>query len=179
MQLTIAELLAYTDEERAKWQRWFAAHGDEPLKLALAGETHTSLGALIMHIFWAEGFYAYWLRGEVLSQDSTVVKENQARPNDQAAAVFGLGEITRAAMRAFTGSASAEDWERAYELAVPELHFQGSARKLIAHILIHEIRHWAQVAIIIRQNGLTPPGDHDLVFSPSFGPLARRISNPD
>jgi uncharacterized damage-inducible protein DinB len=175
MHLTIAELLDYTDEERAKWQDWFAKQGDELLKLPLAGEAHTSVGALIMHIFWAEGFYAYWMRGEVLTKDSEMVKENLARPNDQAAAVFGFGQITRTAMRDFTDSANAADWERACELATPELQFQGSARKLIAHILIHEIRHWAQVAIIVRQNGLTPPGDHDLVFSPSFGPLARRI----
>ena len=39
MQLTIAELLDYTDEERAKWEHWFAAHGDEPLRFALAGES--------------------------------------------------------------------------------------------------------------------------------------------
>jgi uncharacterized damage-inducible protein DinB len=174
MHLAIAELLNYTDEERAKWQQWFATHGDEPLKFTLAGETHTTLGALIIHIFWAEGFYAYWMRGEVLSNDSEVVKENLARPNDQAVAVFGLGDITRAAMRVFTDRVTAEEWEREYELNIPELQFRGTARKLLAHILIHEIRHWAQVALLVRQNGMTPPGDHDLVFSPSFGPLAWR-----
>ncbi len=175
MHLTIAELLDYTEEERAKWQSWFAAQGNDPLRIALAGETHTSLGALIQHIFWAECFYAYWLRGEVLTKESDVVKQNQALPNDQADAIFGFGQASRAALRAFTDGAGEAEWERAYELTIQGMHFQGSARKLIAHILIHEIRHWAQVAIIVRQNGLTPPGDHDLLFSPSFGPVARRI----
>ena len=49
MHLSIDELLAYTDEERVKWRRWFEANGDEHLKIALAGEAHTSLGALILH----------------------------------------------------------------------------------------------------------------------------------
>ncbi|HYP52753.1 MAG TPA: hypothetical protein VEQ42_04400 [Pyrinomonadaceae bacterium] len=38
MQLTLDELIGYTDEERAKWERWFAAHGDAPLGLRLPGD---------------------------------------------------------------------------------------------------------------------------------------------
>jgi uncharacterized damage-inducible protein DinB len=40
---------------------------------------------------------------------------------------------------------------------------------LIAHSLVHEIRHWAQIAVTVRQHELAPPGEHDLVFSKSFG----------
>ena len=38
-------------------------------------------------------------------------------------------------------------------------------RKLLFHILIHEIRHWAQIALAVRLAGFEPPGDHDLFFS--------------
>ena len=38
-------------------------------------------------------------------------------------------------------------------------------RKLLFHILVHEIRHWAQIALAVRLAGLEPPGDHDLFFS--------------
>jgi uncharacterized damage-inducible protein DinB len=38
-------------------------------------------------------------------------------------------------------------------------------RKLLLHILVHEIRHWAQIALAVRLSGLEPPGDHDLLFS--------------
>lgn len=175
MHLTIRELLDYTDEERAKWQHWLSVQGNEPLKIALAGETHQSLGGLILHCFWAELFYALWMRGEVLSKDSEVVKQNQSLPSDQAEAVFAFGQMTRNAMRAFTDAAELEDWERVYELNDYGLELRGSARKLISHILIHEIRHWAQIAIIVRQNGLVPPGDHDLLFSKSFGSLGKRV----
>ena len=174
MNLTIAELLDYTEEERDKWRSWFAAQGNEPLKIALAGEAHSSIGALILHCFWAELFYAYWMRGETLSKESAVVKEHQALPNDQAEPIFNFGQTTRAELRAFTDTASPAAWERVYEMNAYGFEARGPARKLIAHILLHEIRHWAQAAIIIREHGLAPPGDHDIIFSKSFGSLARR-----
>ena len=40
-----------------------------------------------------------------------------------------------------------------------------SPRKLLFHILIHEIRHWAQIALAVRLAGFEPPGDHDLFYS--------------
>jgi len=41
-------------------------------------------------------------------------------------------------------------------------------RKFIAHILLHEVRHWAQVATILRLNGIT--GNFpDFLFSPVMG----------
>jgi uncharacterized damage-inducible protein DinB len=175
MNLTIAELLDYTDEERAKWQAWFAAQGNDPLKIALSNETHSSIGVLIMHIFWAELWYAYWMRGEPFTPEGEIVKQHKDTPNDQAEAIFRFGQLARASMRSFTDAAQPEDWERGYELKVMGFHMLGPVRKLIAHILIHEIRHWAQVALAVRQHGLAPPGNHDLLFSESFGPLARRV----
>ena len=174
MHLTIAELLDYTDEERAKWRDWFAAQGNEPLQIALAGEAHPSVGALILHCFWAELFYAYWLRGEVLSKESAVVQENQALKADEAEPIFNFGQTTRALLRAFTDAATPEAWERVLEMNAYGFGARGPARKLVAHILLHEIRHWAQVALVVREHGLAPPGDHDILFSKSFGTLARR-----
>ena len=175
MNLTIAELLDYTDEERAKWQSWFAAHGNEPLKLALGNEQHSTVGALMMHIFWAELWYAYRMRGEPFMPDSEIVKQHKDIPHDQAEAVFKFGQLARASLRSFTDAAKPEDWERHYELAAQGFRLHGPARKLIAHILIHEIRHWAPIALAVRQHGTAPPGDHDLLFSASFGPLGSRV----
>ena len=38
-------------------------------------------------------------------------------------------------------------------------------RKILFHILLHEIRHWAQIALAVRLAGFDPPGDHDLAHS--------------
>ena len=38
-------------------------------------------------------------------------------------------------------------------------------RKLLCHMALHEVRHWAQIAAIVRLAGIAPPGDHDLFYS--------------
>jgi uncharacterized damage-inducible protein DinB len=174
MHLTINELLAYTDEERAKWEDWFATHGNDPLKFATPMDVHPTVSALILHCFWAELFYALWVRGEMLTEER-MKKENEALATDDAFKIFAFGHSARAAMREFTNAATEGDWERTHEFEGRGIRIEGPARKLIAHILIHEIRHWAQVAVVVRQHDLVPPGEHDLLFSQSFGPLIRKL----
>ena len=42
----------------------------------------------------------------------------------------------------------------------------GSARKIVAHALVHGVRHWAQLATILRQQGRPTTGwQHDLLLS--------------
>ena len=50
-----------------------------------------------------------------------------------------------------------------YEVRERQWHM--TPRKLLFHLLLHEIRHWAQIAMAVRIAGLEPPGDHDLFFS--------------
>jgi uncharacterized damage-inducible protein DinB len=155
MRLSIEELIAYTDEERAKWEEWFAAHGDEPLKIRPSGDAHASVGALILHIFGPEMQYLQFLRDEDLTDYTN-------EPTSPAAELFAFGRRTRSLMRAWSRDAKEENWERLYE---PQDGVRVSARKITAHILTHEIRHWAQIAMLMRQNNLAPPGNHDLLFS--------------
>src|SRR5262245_3330265 len=175
MNLTIGELLDYTDEERAKWLSWFGAHGNEPLKIALKNERHPTIGALLLHIFWGELWYAYWMRGEPFMPDSEIVRQHIDIPNDSVESIFQFARLARQSLRSFTDQAKPDDWERICEFEGMGFHLKGSARKMIAHNLIHEIRHWAQIALAVRQHGIAPPGDHDLLFSVSFGPLVKRV----
>ena len=39
-----------------------------------------------------------------------------------------------------------------------------SRRKLATHVVLHEVRHLAQIALAARAAGVAPPGDHDLFF---------------
>jgi uncharacterized damage-inducible protein DinB len=41
-------------------------------------------------------------------------------------------------------------------------------RKLAVHILLHEVRHLAQLAYAARIAGLEPPGSHDLFYCPEL-----------
>ena|SRR6267378_5035732 len=46
-------------------------------------------------------------------------------------------------------------------------------RKIVVHILLHEIRHWAHIATLFRLNGLVDDF-HDFLFSPVMGGELRR-----
>ena len=174
MHLTIRELLDYTDEERGKWEAWFAIHGDDALKFPLAMDVHPTVGALILHCFWAELFYAHWLRGDILTPDQmkTMSESLAADKTDQ---VFAFGHSARKAMREATSAFTEHDWEKTHDVEMRGFRLEGPARKLIGHILVHEIRHWAQIAVTVRQHELAPPGEHDLVFSKSFGSLLKKV----
>jgi uncharacterized damage-inducible protein DinB len=41
-------------------------------------------------------------------------------------------------------------------------------RKIIIHTLLHEVRHWAQISTLLRQNGFKIEF-HDFLFSPVLG----------
>jgi len=41
-------------------------------------------------------------------------------------------------------------------------------KKIVVHTLMHEIRHWAQIATPVRLNGYTG-AFHDFLFSPVLG----------
>jgi uncharacterized damage-inducible protein DinB len=158
MYLSIEELISYTDEERARWEKWFAVQGDEPLQIALAGDKHSTLGMLILHIFGPELRYVERLRGQP-------VTEYRDGPTDRVAGIFAFGHRSRAALREYVQQAQPDDWGRILEFNVGQYQLGASARKIVLHVLLHEIRHWAQIARIMREHGLPPPGGHDLLLS--------------
>ena len=174
MHLTIDELLAYTDEERTKWEEWFVLHGNEPLKFSLPMDVHPNVGALILHCLWAELFYAHWLSGDTLTEER-MMKMNEGLAADRADSIFSFSHSAGKAMRDAISGFTEADWDRIFDVEMRGFRLEGPARKLIGHILVHEIRHWAQIAIVVRQHDLAPPGEHDLVFSKSFGRMLKKV----
>ena len=158
MQLTIDELIRYTSEERAKWERWFSVHGDAPLTFRLAGETHATVGALMRHIFRPERRYVQRIRGEPLTEDQNV-------PINTWAELFAFGHQSREELRTFVAGVKTEDWGHIHEFDVQQYQIRATTRKIILHVLMHEIRHWAQIARVVRENSVAPPGEHDLLLS--------------
>lgn len=158
MHLSLEELLHYTDEERQRWEKWFHENGEDLLKMPLSGDRETTIGALILHMFGPELRYVQHLRGEPLT-------EYRGRPCHHIDEVFGYGLETRKQMRSFVRKARPEDWVQVHEFDIGGRHYRASTRKMILHALMHEVRHWAQVARVMRERGFAPPGDHDLLTS--------------
>ena len=67
LEIEFAELVRYTEEERAKWRRFFLEH-DQAIDIALQpGGRFATVGKLVDHIFLVEQRHLQRLRGEKLS----------------------------------------------------------------------------------------------------------------
>ncbi|HEY1214524.1 MAG TPA: DinB family protein [Bryobacteraceae bacterium] len=94
-------------------------------------------------------------------------------PADDVEVLFRLGQESRQALRQFIETLPAEAWDATKEFKLLPSFLAATPRKIVVHILLHEIRHWAQIATILRLNGLTADF-HDFLFSPVMGGEFRR-----
>jgi uncharacterized damage-inducible protein DinB len=160
MPLTLAfeELLGYTEEERAKWRRFFADHAaalEVPLQKT---DRFNTIGKLIDHIFIVERRHLQRLRSEPLDTTTGLTGNNVAP-------LFDYGASVRRELEQFVQEFDEDVANQVRTFEVREQSWVMTPRKLLFHILLHETRHWAQIALALRLAGVEPPGDHDLFFS--------------
>jgi uncharacterized damage-inducible protein DinB len=158
MNLSYAELLRYSNEERDKWRAWFAVNPtaiDAPVQ---PGGRLPTVGKLIDHIFLVERRHLQRLREERPSS-ATGLTANNAPP------LFDYGASVRRELEQFAQEIDDDSADQVRTFEVRERQWPMTPRKLLFHILLHEIRHWAQVALAVRVAGFEPPGDHDLFYS--------------
>ena len=161
--LNLDELMTYTEWERDSWQSWFPQQ--EPGTFATGLGPHgdgrfRTVADVVRHIFSAEQRYVDRLGNRPLTDPATIPTAF--------ADVFAFGRQSRQALRDFIAALPAADWD------VPEVHqlldwkLRLTPRKIVVHVLLHEIRHWAQIATVLRLNGLKADF-HDFLFSPALG----------
>ena len=167
--ITLSELVDYTDWERQKWHAWLEQNGDDVLKISAGphgdGRLNT-IGDIIRHIFSAEKRYVDRLSGREITDTAAI-------PTDNTAALFAFGEQSRADLREFIATYPPEKWDQLVEFALMNKTLRATTRKIVTHILMHEVRHWAQIATMFRQNGLKVEF-HDFLFSPVMGDIFGR-----
>lgn len=161
--LSFDDLVEYTDWQRRKWREWFR---DRPEALAMSTGDHAdgrfaTVGEVVKHIFGAELRYVQRLEGEPLSD----LAEVRA---DQVDELFNKGDQTRQRMKQLLAAMSRDQWEIPRQFVVLRYQVTATPRKIIAHTLMHEIRHWAQVATLCRMSGHAIDGQ-DLLASPLWG----------
>jgi uncharacterized damage-inducible protein DinB len=158
--LTIAydELLRYTNAERDKWRSWFGLHPQAMEAPVQPGDRFSTVGKLIDHIFLVERRHLQRLTGDRLSQETGLSGSN-------ASPLFDYGASVRRELEHFARTLPDEVADDIRSIEVRDRKWQMSTRKLLFHILLHETRHWAQIALAVRLAGFEPPGDHDLFFS--------------
>jgi len=158
MNFRYEEFLRYTQEERDKWRLWFTAHPDAVEIDVQPGARYQTVGALIDHIFLVERRHLQRLTEDTLS-NSTGLTGNNAPP------LFDYGASVRRELEQFARVIGEDEARETRAILIQEEIVTISPRKLLFGILIHEIRHWAQVALALRIAGIEPPGAHDLRYS--------------
>jgi len=161
MTLNFDVLLDYTDWERQKWREWFQQRGDQALEVSAGprGDGRFEMvGDLVRHIFSAEKRYIERLGARPLTDTASL-------PNRNAKALFHFGDQSRKELREFLTANPADDWDRPQDFKILNYEIAATPRKIVVHVLMHEIRHWAQIATLLRLNGL-PVEWRDFLFSP-------------
>jgi uncharacterized damage-inducible protein DinB len=167
--ISLGELMEFTGWERSQWRERLSTHGDAALGVGVGAHgdgRFETVGDLVKHIFIAEKHHVDRLSNRPIADVSTI-------PGDSLQNLFAFGERSRRDLVAFVAAEPAVGWDAPREYNINGKMVSVTPRKFIAHILLHEVRHWAQVATILRVNGIT--GNFpDFLFSPVMAGTTKR-----
>lgn len=156
--ITLEELLGWTAEERAKWLPWLKANPAALDLVVQPGGRFPTVGALIDHIFLVEVRHTLRLQGQPLPTESGLA-------HGDIDGLYAYAARGREGVLRYLPTLADVDANTPRDVVVASGTYPLSPRKLLFHMVLHEVRHWAQIAAIVRLAGLAPPGDHDLFYS--------------
>jgi uncharacterized damage-inducible protein DinB len=164
LSIDLDDLLAYTDWQREKWHAFLRQYNEGALQLN-AGPNgdgrFTTIGDLVKHIFSAEKRYVDRLSNRPLTDPASI-------SNGGVDALFAFGQQSRRDLRELLNSFPARGWDVAEEHKILTHKVLLTPRKIVVHVVLHEIRHWAQIATLLRLTGKVPEFQ-DFLGSPVYG----------
>jgi uncharacterized damage-inducible protein DinB len=98
----------------------------------------------------------------------------ESSPSDNLEALFEFGQQSRREFKELLETFPPGELDAMRELKFPMGTVKATPRKIMTHVLTHEMRHWAQIMTMLRCAGLTEEF-HDLLFSPVMGGEWARI----
>ncbi len=157
----LEEVLAYSDHERAKWREWVTADPGRMETRFQTGDRFPTIGSLFDHIFLVERRHLSRLEGAVPPEATGVAKGDWK-------ALFEYAELVRADLRRYVADLDERQGAETLTFGVQTGTYTMTRRKLLLHMVMHEIRHLAQMAYAARLAGHEPPGTHDLFYFTEF-----------
>ena len=154
--LPVTQLLQYVNEETDRWRDFFDTSPQAlDVKVSIAGTKNVR--EMLLHIFAVELRYAERLL------DVAEVTPYEAHTDLSPSALFAAGDKARKMLAEYLAKASDLDTV----ISFPTRSFGtliASKRKIAIHMLLHGVRHWAQLATALREAGYEQ-GRHDFIFS--------------
>ncbi len=161
--IRFTEWLDYSDEETRRWKRWFSEN-PAALDLAIDIAGTGTVRKLLLHIFFVERHFATLVSGGSLATSDHLRSEIENNPPADLGQIFTIGEEASREYRKFLERATEADLSTVLNLGT-KTEIRGSKRKLITQALTHSVRHWAQLATLLRQKGFTQDWVHDFLLS--------------
>ena len=151
-------LLELTSTEQHRWHDWFVEHPDAWAVPFATGRMAT-IGGVVMHIFAVELRYSQRL----LDQEVTDWENFRQTSIED---VFELGDNARAQLVQFLTTAPEADLDLVltFQTLTAGL-ISASKHKIASNLFLHGIRHWGQVATVVRQKGFDDQWSHDMLLS--------------
>ena len=157
--ISFGQLLAANEEEAERWRGWFERQPPEILDLPTQIAQSGTLRRLALHIQIVELFFSEKLNGLAPS-------DYEALPVDSVASLFAIGERARSNYRAFLAHATEEELSAVVEFSrTGKRLIRASKRKMFVHAMFHSMRHWAQVAVLLRESGHATDWLRDFILS--------------
>ncbi len=157
------ELLQYTTDETCRWRQWFRNQAPAVLDVPLgeSGAETATLRGMLAHIFYCELFYA-----DLLTGAKPDFPAYERIPHTTVQELFDLGASAEERLGRCVAHTDDHSWGTILSIGwPPDQPIAGTRRKLLAHVLFHSLRHWAQVATALRQNGFKAEWGHDFLFT--------------
>ena len=90
------------------------------------------------------------------------------------AALLAEIALNRTSLREFIATFPVNAWDVPQEFTILDHLVRVTPKKIVIHVVLHEIRHWVQIATLLRLHGLK--GEfHDFLASPVLGGEFRRL----
>ncbi|HEY0759857.1 MAG TPA: DinB family protein [Acidisarcina sp.] len=158
--VSLNELLQWSEESFTHWEALLLAN---PSLLDLPCDIYNSsdVRGLLLHIVAVELRYVERIRAEPVTPYDELVAAHPA-----GASIAGIFDIHRRASSRLRESLAGGGWDEVLEF--PTLtagNLRASRRKIAIHAVLHGIRHFAQLATLVRQHGVKPGWHMDFLAS--------------
>jgi uncharacterized damage-inducible protein DinB len=153
--LTAAETLAWLETTSVRWRDLIQAH-PEILTMPCDIMGVSTVGGLLQHIVAVELRYAEQLNGQPPTDYAAI-------PFDSAQSLYATHQRAVALLQ--KQLASGTDWDEKIDFITRSMGPARASRKTIFfHATLHAIRHYAQLATVVRQHGIHPGWAMDYLF---------------
>ena len=156
--LATEELFSFCSGETRRWREWFKENAST-LDLEIDIAQAKTVRDLVLHIVAVELRYAERLLEEPVTEYDRLATGSVME-------LFSTSDQADRKFRQFLSGATDAEWAKV--LTFPTRSggtLTASKRKIFVHALLHGMRHWAQLATFLRQQGHKQPWFHDFIFS--------------